>query len=74
MFIDNEVVHTSFTSTDEEQGNSSSDKDTFEIRIKIISPYVDHKTTLSYCTTGINLEVALEIDHEDLYANITSAP
>ena len=62
LFLENEVVRTTSTSTDEEQANSSSEKvmlDSYEIGTS---------------TIGINLKVALEIDHEDLYGDITSAP
>ena len=30
--------------------------------------------TISHNTTGLHLEVVLEIDHDDLYANVTSSP
>ena len=58
LFLDNEVVQSSSTSTHDKEANSSSDRDSCKIGTS---------------TIGINLEVALEIDHEDLYANITSA-
>ena len=61
-FSDNKLVHsTSSTSTNGDEASSCSDSQ-----------------MLDSCKTGtrigINLEVALEIDHEDLYADITSAP
>ena len=59
-FIGNEVVHTKSTSTNEEKTISSSDKIMLD------------SSEIGTSTTGINLEVALEIDHENVYADITS--
>ena len=61
-FSKNEVVHSSSTSMDEEEAISSSDNQMLE------------SCKIGTSTTGINLEVALEIDQEDLYVNITFAP
>ena len=34
----------------------------------------DDIDTISHSTIGVNLEIVLEIDHDDLYADITSVP
>ena len=34
----------------------------------------DDIDTVSHSTIGVNLEIVLEIDHDDLYADITSLP
>ena len=64
LFSDNEVVDGSSTSkcSNEEAANSSSDSETLD------------SCNIETSTTGINLEVALEIYHEDLYADITFTP
>ena len=41
---------------------------------KFISPHVDAIDTHSHNTTGLDLEVFLEIDHDDLYTDATSSP
>ena len=55
-------MHSISTSRDDKEANSSSGSQILD------------SCKIATSTTGINLEVALEIDHEDLYADITSAP
>ena len=57
-------------------GSSTSDSDsesrlmdTFELDTN-----ADDIDTVSHSTIGVNLEMFLEIDHDDLYADITSVP
>ena len=39
----------------------------------MVSLYDNVVDTISYNTTGLHLEVVLEIDHDYLYANVTSS-
>ena len=57
-FSNNEVVHSNSISMDDEEANSRS----------------DDSCKIGTTTIGINQEVTLEIDHEDLYADITFSP
>ena len=60
-------------------GSSSSDSDNDsesafgETRepVTIVSPHAD---TISHNTTGLHLEIVLEIDQDDLYTDVTSSP
>ena len=68
-----ETFNYSSTSTD---GSSTSDYDS-ESRLMDtleLDTNADDIDTISHSTIGINPEMFLEIDHDDLYADITSVP
>ena len=77
MFKNKKIV-SSFTLTDEDSSTKAFSLtkillDTLEIGIDIVSPY-DFKISVSYRKTHIKLEVALEIDNEDMYTEIIYVP
>ncbi|MCO5548736.1 hypothetical protein L7F22_002197 [Adiantum nelumboides] len=68
-FSDAELEYSS-TSTDGSASESeNSFLNAFELDIN-----TDEIDTFSHSSIGLNLEIVLEIDHEDLYADITSVP
>ena len=68
-----ETFNYSSTSTD---GSSTSDSDS-ESRLMDtleLDTNADDIDTISHSTIGVNLEIVLEVDHDDLYADITYVP
>ena len=75
--IEEEISYYNSTSTN---GSSSSESKAKSVFLKMgyeNTILVNHDNlldTISHNTTGIHLEVVLEIDHYDLYADVTSSP
>ena len=71
-----EISYYNSTSTG---GSLSSDSDSESVFMetgesnKTVSPHTDIIDTISHNKTGLHLEVVLEIDHNDLYADVTSS-
>ncbi|MCO5586506.1 hypothetical protein L7F22_040446 [Adiantum nelumboides] len=68
-FSDAELEYSS-TSTD---GSASESENSF-LNAFELDTNTDEIDTFSHSSIGLNLEIVLEIDHEDLYADITSVP
>ncbi|MCO5580258.1 hypothetical protein L7F22_034124 [Adiantum nelumboides] len=66
-FSDAKLEYSS-TSTD---GSASEPENSFLNAFELVTN-TDEIDTFSHSSTGLNLEIVLEIDHEDLYADITS--
>ncbi|MCO5575117.1 hypothetical protein L7F22_028914 [Adiantum nelumboides] len=67
LFLDEELEYSS-TSTD---GSPSESENSF-LNAFELDTNTDEIDTFSHSSIGLNLEIVLEIDHEDLYADITS--
>ena len=77
LFTQEEISYYNSTSIG---GSSSSDSGFESVFLEtresdtIVSPHVDVINTISHNTTRLHIEVVLELDHDDLYANVTSSP
>ena len=61
------------SSSDSDNDSESAFGETRE-PVTIVSPHADVVDTISHNTTGLHLEIVLEIDQDDLYADVTSSP